>query len=66
MTGLGLAAIVGCLSALAAGLIHLRIPKDAVIKYDNAITPDKFLVIAPGTPEEVARARLIVGDAFVP
>jgi hypothetical protein len=56
----------GGLSALAAGLMHLGIPKEAAIKYENAITSDKFLVIAHATPEEVAQARLIVGDAMVP
>jgi hypothetical protein len=66
VTGLGLAAMVGGLSALAARLIHLGIPKEDTIKYENTITSDKFLVIAHGTPEEVAQARRIVGDAFVP
>ncbi len=66
VTGLGLAAMVGCLSALAAGLMHLRISKEDAIQCENAITADKFLVIAHGTPEEVAQARLIVGEAFVP
>lgn len=64
--GLGAAAMVGCLSALAAGLIHLGIPKEDAMKYESAITSDRFLVIAHGTSEEIARARLIVGDAFVP
>jgi hypothetical protein len=43
MTGLGSAALVGSLSALAAGLSHLGIPKEGAIKYKNAITSDKFL-----------------------
>ena len=64
--GLGAAEMVGGVSALVAGLIHLGIPKEDAIKYENAITSDKFLVIAHGTAEEVAQARLIVGDAFVP
>jgi len=66
VTGLGSAAIVGGFSALVAGLIHLEIPKEGANNYQNANTSDKFLVIAHGTPEEVARARRIVGDAFVP
>jgi hypothetical protein len=66
VTGLGSAAMVGGLSALGAVLIHLGNPKEDAIKYANAITAHKFLVIAQGTPEEVARARLMVGDAFVP
>jgi len=66
MTGLGSAAIVGSLSALAAGPSHVGIPKGDAIKYKNVITSDKFLLIAHGTPEEVAQPRLIVSDAFVP
>lgn len=66
VTGLGAAGMVGGLSALVAGLIHLGIPKEDAIKHENAITADKFLVIAHGTPGEVAQTRLIVGDAFVP
>ena len=66
VTGLGSAAMVGSLSALVAGLIYLGIPKEDAIKYENPITSDKLLVIAHGTPEEVAQARRIVGDAFVP
>ncbi len=60
VTGLGLAAMVGGLPALAARLIHLGIPKEDAIKSENTITSDKFLVIAHGTREEVAQARLIV------
>ncbi len=65
VTGLGSAAVVGGLSALVAGLIRLGMPKEDAIKYENAITSDKFLVIAHGTPEEVAQARLIVDDGLV-
>jgi hypothetical protein len=66
-TGLGSAALVGSLPAFAAGLSYLGIPKTDAIKYKHATTFDKFLLIAHGTPEELAQqARLIVGDAFVP
>ena len=58
--------MVGGPSELAAGLIHLGVPKERAIKYENAITSDKLLVIAHGVPEEVPQAHLIVGDAFVP
>jgi hypothetical protein len=46
--------------------MHLGTSKEDAIKYENAITAGKFLVIASGAPEEVARAREIVADAFVP
>jgi hypothetical protein len=66
VTGLVSAAMVGSLSALSAAFIHLGMPKEDAIKYENAITAGKFLVIARGTPEEVAQARRIVGDALDP
>lgn len=52
--------IVGGLSALGAGLYSLGIPKDSVLQYELAIKADKYLVIAHGTAEEVARAREII------
>jgi hypothetical protein len=63
LTGFESAALMGGLSALAIGLIHLGIPEQDALKYENAIKADKFLVIANGTPDEVARARLILVDA---
>jgi len=53
--------MVGGLFAIAAGLIHLGIPKEDAIKYESAIIADKFLLIANGTPEELVLARLILG-----
>jgi hypothetical protein len=61
VTGLESAAVIGGLSAVAVGLIHLGVPKEDAIKYESAIIADKFLLIANGTPEELAQARLILG-----
>jgi hypothetical protein len=61
VTGLESAAMVGGLSAVAVGLIHLGVPTEDAIKYESAIIADKFLLIANGTPEELAQARLILG-----
>ena len=36
--------MVGGLFAIAAGLIHLGIPKEDAIKYESAIIADKFLL----------------------
>jgi hypothetical protein len=52
---------VGGFSAVAAGLIHLGIPKEEAIEYENAIIADKFLLIANVAPEDLARARQILG-----
>jgi hypothetical protein len=61
VTGLESAAVVGGLSAVTVGLIHLGVPKEDAIKYESAIVADKFLLIANGSPEELAQARLILG-----
>ncbi|MHB1300728.1 MAG: general stress protein [Burkholderiales bacterium] len=54
------AVVVGGLSALGAGLYSIGIPKDSVMQYESALKSDKFLVIAHGTPDEVAKARNIL------
>lgn len=56
------AVVVGGVSALGAALIGAGIPKDSVLKYETAIKADKFLVIAHGTREEVARAKAILDN----
>ena len=61
VTGLESAAIVGGSSAIAVGLVHLGIPKEEAIEYENAIIADKFLLIANVAPEDLARARQILG-----
>ncbi len=54
------AVVVGGLSALGAGLYSIGIPKDSIVQYEAALKSDKFLVIAHGTPVEVARAKGIL------
>lgn len=54
------AAVVGGLSALGAALYGAGIPKDSVVKYETAIKNDKFVVIAHGTPDEIAKAKRIL------
>jgi hypothetical protein len=61
VTGVESAAMVGGLSAIAAGLIHLGIPEEEAIEYENAIMADKFLLIANVAPEDLARARQVLG-----
>ena len=57
------AVVIGGLSALAAALYSIGIPKDSVVKYETAIKSAKFLVIAHGTAEEVAKAKSILETA---
>jgi uncharacterized membrane protein len=54
------AAVVGGLSALGAGLYSIGIPKDSIMQYETALKSDKFLVIAHGTADEVAKAKSIL------
>ena len=54
------AVVVGGLSALGAGLYSIGIPKDSIMQYETALKSDKFLVIAHGTADEVARAKSIL------
>jgi uncharacterized membrane protein len=54
------AVVVGGLSAIGASLFSIGIPKDSVLKYELALKTDKFLLMAHGTTEEVARARDII------
>jgi len=54
------AVVVGGLTALGAALASLGIPRNSIVQYETAIKADKFLVMAHGTPEEVARAKSII------
>jgi len=58
--GLEGAITMGGLSALGAGLFSIGIPKDSIIKYEAAIKSDKYLIIAHGTADEVAKAKEIL------
>ena len=57
------AVVVGGLSALAAALYSVGIPQDSIVQYETAIKSDKFLVIAHGTADEVAKAKSILETA---
>ena len=54
------AVVVGGLGAIGGGLYSIGIPKDSVVKYETAIKSDKFLVLAHGTADEVAKAKDIM------
>lgn len=57
------AAVVGGLSAVGAGLYSLGIPKNSVLRYERALRSDRYLIVAHGTGDEVARAREIMDRA---
>jgi hypothetical protein len=54
------AAAVGGLSAIGARLYSIGIPKDSILTYETALKTDKFLLVAHGTAEDVAKARNIL------
>ena len=61
ISGIESAIMVGGLSALGAALYSIGVPKDSVLQYETALKADRFLVMAHGTAEEVARAKTILG-----
>jgi heat induced stress protein YflT len=61
VAGLEDALVVGGLSAIGAGLFSIGIPKDSIVTYETAIKAGQYLVVAHGTPDEVAKARNILG-----
>lgn len=60
IAGLEGAAVFGGVSAIGAALYSVGIPKDSVLRYEMALKADKFLVLAHGTVDEVAKARDIL------
>jgi uncharacterized membrane protein len=54
------AVVAGGLTAIGAGLCGLGIPKDSIVQYEKAMKNGRFVLIAHGTPEDVARAHQIV------
>jgi hypothetical protein len=54
------AAVVGGISAVGAGLYSVGLPKDSILKYEIALKTDRFLLLAHGTAEETAKARVIL------
>ena len=54
------ATVVGGMSALGAGLYRIGIPKDSVLNYETQIKAGKFVVIAHGTRDEVAKSKTIL------
>ena len=54
------AVVVGGLSAVGAGLFSLGIPKDSIVIYESAVKAGKYVVVAHGTSQEVAKAKDIM------
>ena len=54
------AVVTGGLTALGAGLYSIGIPKDSVLQYETAVKSGNYVLVAHGTPEDVAKAKSIV------
>ncbi|MEO8936935.1 MAG: DUF1269 domain-containing protein [Burkholderiaceae bacterium] len=54
------AVLIGGVSALGAALIEIGVPKDQVVKYENALTVDSYVLMVHGTPAEAHKARMLL------
>lgn len=57
------AALAGGLGVLGGALASIGVPKDSVLRYEEALRADKFLVVVHGTPEDAKRAQDLLADA---
>jgi hypothetical protein len=60
ISGVESAVMVGGLSAIGAALVSIGVPKDSVVNYETAVKADGFLVMAHGSTDQVARAKVIL------
>ncbi len=54
------AVVTGGLTALGAGLYSIGIPKNSVMQYQTEVKNGRLVLVAHGSPGEVARARGIL------
>jgi hypothetical protein len=52
--------LVGGLSAVGAALYSVGVPKDSILQYEVALKANKFILVAHGSTNEIARAREII------
>ncbi len=52
--------VVGGLSALGAALINIGVPQHSVVKYEEAVKADKYVLIVHGSPNDVQRAKVLL------
>jgi len=58
------AAVVGGLSAIGAALVGIGIPKDSILKYEQALKAENFVLVAHGSTDEIAHAKDILNGAM--
>jgi uncharacterized membrane protein len=54
------AILVGGLSAVGAGLYSLGIPNDSILKYEQALRNDKFVLVVHGSMDDTTQAKAIL------
>jgi len=54
------AVLIGGVSAVGAALMQLGVSKDQVVKYENALTVDSYVLMVHGTPAEAHKARMLL------
>ena len=57
------AVVTGGLTALGAALYSIGIPKNSILQYETQVKNGKLLLVAHGTPEEVARAKALLDQS---
>jgi hypothetical protein len=55
--------VIGGISAIGAGIYSLGIPQETVLQYETSLKAGKFMLVAHGTPDEVARAKSILSTS---
>lgn len=56
------AVLIGGVSAVGAALMQLGVSKDQVVKYENALTVDSYVLMVHGTPAEANKARILLRE----
>jgi hypothetical protein len=59
------AVLIGGVSALGAALIQLGVPKDQVVKYENALSVDSYVLMVHGNAAEAHQARMLLLETRV-
>ena len=59
------AALVGGVSAIGAALIRFGVAQDQVVKYENALTVDHYVLLVHGTAAEVRKAHGLLREASI-
>ena len=58
--GLQGAVVVGGVSALAGALMSIGIPKDSVLRYQTALSANKFILMVQGDSQEISRVQEVL------